>query len=131
MPRVDSGGRAIAVANGHYPKKLISISRQDCATGAHTCVPGITIKAASSESPRLGGFAVTFIRRPFPGMSFLSPLTGPSLSGWGQTKSNAPIRRKPWKTNFSGGVAALTAIRRASSRVSKLGGGEKSNQWNT
>jgi len=49
MPRVDSGGHATAVANGHCPKKLISISRQDCAAGAHTCVPGMTIKAAQAR----------------------------------------------------------------------------------
>jgi hypothetical protein len=55
MPRVDSDGRATAVANGHYPKKLISISRQDCAAGAHTCVPGMTIKAAQAKQARLGG----------------------------------------------------------------------------
>jgi hypothetical protein len=48
MPRADSGGRATAVANGHCPKKLTSISRQDCAAGAHTCVPGMTIKAAQA-----------------------------------------------------------------------------------
>jgi len=43
MPRVDSGGRATAVVNTHYPKKLISISRQDCVAGAHTCLPRMTI----------------------------------------------------------------------------------------
>ena len=44
MPRVGSGGRATAVVNTHYPKKLISISRQDCVAGVHTCLPRMTIK---------------------------------------------------------------------------------------
>jgi hypothetical protein len=50
MPRVESGGRATAVANSHYPKKLISISRQDCVAGAHTCLPRTTIKATQANS---------------------------------------------------------------------------------
>jgi hypothetical protein len=54
MPRVDSGGRATAVANSHYPKKLISISRQDCVAGAHTCLPRVTIKSGAGEQARLG-----------------------------------------------------------------------------
>jgi hypothetical protein len=44
MPRVDSGGRVIAVVKGHYLKKLISISRQDCVAGARACSPKRTIK---------------------------------------------------------------------------------------
>jgi len=47
MPRVDSGGRATAVVNTRYPKKLISISRQDCVAGARICLPTMTIKAFS------------------------------------------------------------------------------------
>jgi len=38
MPRVGSGGRVTAVVHSHYPKKLISISQQDCVAGAHTCL---------------------------------------------------------------------------------------------
>jgi hypothetical protein len=49
MPRVESGGRATAAANSHYPKKLISISRQDCAAGAHTCFLRMTLKAAQAN----------------------------------------------------------------------------------
>ena len=49
MPRVDSGGRVTAVVKGHYLKKLISISRQDCVAGAHTCLPRTTIKAAQAN----------------------------------------------------------------------------------
>jgi len=44
MLRVDNGGRATAVANSHYPKKLISILRLDCVAGARTCLPRGTIK---------------------------------------------------------------------------------------
>jgi hypothetical protein len=47
MPRVDSAGRATAVVNTHYPKKLISISRQDCVAGAHICLPTRTIRRLS------------------------------------------------------------------------------------
>jgi hypothetical protein len=54
MPRVDSDGRATAVANSHYPKKLIFISRQDCVAGAHTCLPRLTIKSGAGEQARLG-----------------------------------------------------------------------------
>jgi hypothetical protein len=49
MQRVDSGGRATVVATGHYSKKLISISQQDCVAGAHTCLPTMTIKAAQTN----------------------------------------------------------------------------------
>ena len=45
MPRVGSGGRATAVVKGHCSKKVISISRQDCVAGVHTCLPRMTIKA--------------------------------------------------------------------------------------
>jgi hypothetical protein len=55
MPRVASGGRATAVANSHYPKKLISISRQDCVAGAHTYLPRVTIKSGADEQACLGG----------------------------------------------------------------------------
>jgi hypothetical protein len=44
MLRVDSGGRATAVVNSHYPKKLISILRLDCVAGARTYLPRWTIK---------------------------------------------------------------------------------------
>jgi len=44
MPRVGSGGRATAVVKGHCSKKVISISRQDCVAGVHTCLPRMTIK---------------------------------------------------------------------------------------
>jgi len=54
MPRVDSGGRATAVVNSRYPKKLISISRQDCVAGAHTCLPRMTLKSGAGEQARLG-----------------------------------------------------------------------------
>jgi hypothetical protein len=46
MPRVGSGGRATAVVKGHYSKKVIFISRQDCVAGVHTCLPRMTLKAA-------------------------------------------------------------------------------------
>jgi hypothetical protein len=49
MPRVGSGGRATAVVNSHYPKKWISISRQDCVAGAHTCLSRMTLKAAQAN----------------------------------------------------------------------------------
>jgi hypothetical protein len=39
MPRGDSGGRATAAVNTHYPKKLISISLQECIAGARICLP--------------------------------------------------------------------------------------------
>jgi len=44
MLRVDNGGRATAVVNSHYPKRLISIFRLDCVAGARTCLPRGTIK---------------------------------------------------------------------------------------
>src|SRR5262249_42325052 len=54
MPRVDSGGRATAVVNSHYPKKLTSILRLDCVAGAHTCLPRMTLKSGAGEQARLG-----------------------------------------------------------------------------
>jgi hypothetical protein len=44
MPRVGSGGRATAVVKRQYPRKLISISRQDCVAGARTCLSRKRIK---------------------------------------------------------------------------------------
>jgi hypothetical protein len=42
MPLVGSAGRVTAVVKGHYPKKVISISRQDCVAGARTCTPSLS-----------------------------------------------------------------------------------------
>ena len=70
MPRGDSGGRATAVVNSHYPKKLISILRLDCVPGARTCLPRGTLSAIKAAEPwikpvnahyRRGSFRSSFV----------------------------------------------------------------------
>jgi hypothetical protein len=58
MLRVDNGGRATAVVNSHYPKKLISILRLDYVAGARTCLPRgrlSAIKAAKLRATSCSG----------------------------------------------------------------------------